>query len=52
MNGNYTVSWDNGNIIYQGPVRANKLEGQGVMTFENGGQIKEIRGIWQGDELR
>ncbi len=31
-----TLTLDNGNIQYQGYVRANKMNGQGKLTFENG----------------
>lgn len=51
MNGIYYVEWGSaGEICYDGPVAANKLQGHGVMKFSQG-TIKQIEGDWENDEL-
>ena len=43
------VTWENG-IKYDGKVVDNKLEGPGVMTFDDG-NIATIEGVWTNDTL-
>ena len=36
MHGTFTVIWGDRDIVYEGEVRDNHLEGPGVMTFKSG----------------
>ena len=36
MNGYFKVEWETNGIRYEGQVKANKLHGEGEMSFENG----------------
>lgn len=49
INGVYFVQWTTG-ITYEGSIQANKLHGEGVMTFPQG-KIAKIKGTWAEDEL-
>ena len=51
MNGKYKVTWNSG-IVYNGLIRENKLNGEGVMNFPKGsGNIDSIKGVWNDDTL-
>lgn len=49
MNGKFKVEWTSG-ISYNGMIEANKLHGEGVMTFKEG-NIASIKGVWANDTL-
>ena len=49
MNGKFKVEWTSG-IIYNGQIEANKLHGEGEMTFKEG-NIAKIKGVWANDTL-
>ena len=50
MHGTFTVIWGDRDIVYEGEVRDNHLEGPGVMTFKSGA-IEKIQGEWSNDKL-
>ena len=51
MNGYFKIEWANTGIRYQGEVKANKLHGDGEMSFNDESNIAKIEGVWHEDSL-